>query len=211
MKISWISHACFKIETSKGVIIYTDPYKISSEQDKADLIIVSHSHFDHMERKSIKAVQKEDTKIVGPNSIFKDLEKYNGEGLELGKRYTFFGVTIKLVPAYTVQKSTHPQANQWAGYIIKADNKKVYHAGDTELIPEMKELQSENIDVALLPCGGTYTMDFQESISAALDIKPKIVIPMHNWDKDLTEFKTMLNQKDASIAVEILTDKTLEL
>ncbi|MFX0010453.1 MAG: MBL fold metallo-hydrolase, partial [Candidatus Hermodarchaeota archaeon] len=100
---------------------------------------------------------------------------------------------------------------QWTGTIITTAKKKIYHAGDTERIPEMKELSKKEITVAMLPCGGTYTMDFEEASDAALDIKPKIVIPMHNWGKDLQEFKKLMQKKDPEIRVEILEQKSLKI
>ncbi len=211
MEIFWITHACFKIKTEKGKIIYTDPYKIPKDEEKADIVIVSHSHSDHMDTKSINNILKDATLILKPVSISQKLAKYNGKGLEFGKEYEFNNIKIKPVPAYTLIKKTHPKDNDWMGYIITSDGIKIYHAGDTELIPEMKDLKSEKIKVTLLPCGGTYTMDFQEAVSAALDINPDIVIPMHNWNKDLNEFKELLNQRSPSIKVEILTNKTLKI
>jgi len=211
MEISWISHACFKIITENGKILYMDPYKIPKDEQKADIVIISHSHYDHMDHKSINNIMKEETIILGPFSISKELKRYSGKGLEFGKEYEFDDIKIKPVRAYTIKKKTHPKENNWMGYIITSDGIKIYHAGDTELIPEMKDLQSEKIKVALLPCGGNYTMDFQEAASAALDINPKIVVPMHNWDKDLNEFKELLNQRSSSIKVKILKDKNLKI
>jgi L-ascorbate metabolism protein UlaG (beta-lactamase superfamily) len=211
MEISWISHACFKITSENGKILYTDPYKIPKDEQKADFVIISHSHYDHMDHKSINNIIKEGTIVLGPLSISKELKKYNGKGLEFGQEYEFEDIKIKPVRAYTIEKNTHPKENNWMGYIITSDGIKIYHAGDTELIPEMRELQSENIKVALLPCGGTYTMNFQEAISAALEINPEIIVPMHNWDKNLNEFKELLNQRSPSIKVEILKDKNLKI
>ncbi|MFX0072183.1 MAG: MBL fold metallo-hydrolase, partial [Candidatus Hermodarchaeota archaeon] len=119
------------------------------------------------------------------------------------------GIKIQLVPAYTINKSTHPKSNEWAGTIIEIEGKRIYHAGDTERIPEMKEF--ENITVAMLPCGGRFTMDFEESCAAALDINPEIVVPMHNWNKNLDEYKTLFTEKNAEIRVEILENKTLKI
>jgi L-ascorbate metabolism protein UlaG (beta-lactamase superfamily) len=105
----------------------------------------------------------------------------------------------------------HPQKNKWAGTIIGVDGNVIYHAGDTERIPEMKDLRKKSIDVAMLPCGGTYTMDFDESSDVAVDIKPKIVIPMHNWKEDVNKYVKILASKDPDIKVEILEDRTLRI
>lgn len=203
-EISIISHACFKIKSEDGTIIYTDPYEIPDDEEKADIIIPSHSHYDHFDGNAVKKVKKEDTKVIGPKSIAKKLEQFKGEGLEIGDSKEIGNIKITLVPAYTIKKSTHPKSNNWAGSIIEVDGKKIYHAGDTERIPEMKKLKDKDITVALLPCGGTYTMDMEEASKAALDISPKILIPMHNWDKDMTEIKQILAEKNSDIQVEIL-------
>ena len=121
---------------------------------------------------------KDSTILLGPVSISNDLDKFNGKGLKLGEVFEVDDIKIQLVPSYTIKKATHPKSNEWAGTIIETEGKRVYHAGDTERIPEMKDLK--DITVALMPCGGKFTMDFEESCSATLDFKPKIVVPMHN-------------------------------
>lgn len=211
MEIEWFGQAAFKIKIFSGRIIYLDPYNISKGAEKADIIVTSHSHGDHFDSSSIKKLMKEDTILLGPASISDNLKKFNGQPLEIGDSFNYKDLSIELVPAYTIRKSTHPKSNEWAGMIIESGNKSIYHAGDTERIPEMKDLAERNITVALLPCGGTYTMDFEEAIEAAIDIKPEIVVPMHNWGKDLNKFKELLEQKDPTIKVEILENKTLQI
>jgi L-ascorbate metabolism protein UlaG (beta-lactamase superfamily) len=115
------------------------------------------------------------------------------------------------MPSYNIKKPNHPKVNGWAGTILRSGGKSVYHAGDTERIPEMKSLANKNITVALIPCGGTYTMDFDEATDSAVDIQPEIAVPMHNWNKDLNEFKELLNKKDPKIKVEILSEKSLKV
>jgi len=209
MKISWLGHATFKIITNSGTIIYLDPYEIPTGLEKADIIISSHSHGDHMDGASIREISKDSTIVIGPESESDNLAKFNGKGLKFGEIFEVEDVKIQLVPAYTIKKRSHPKRKGWAGIIIKTEGKRIYHAGDTERIPEMKDLK--NIDVAMLPCGGTYTMDFDESTDAVCDINPKIAIPMHNWGKDLNKFKEMLKNKNPDITVEILEDKDLQL
>ncbi len=147
---------------------------------------------------------KDDTIVIGPESASSNLQEFNGTPLKLNDSIDYKDLSIELVPAYTIKKPTHPKNNKWAGIIVSAEGKCVYHAGDTEKIPEMKELASRKITVALMPCGGTYTMDFDESTDATIDVQPEIVVPMHNWGKDLTEFKKLLEKKDPNIKVEIL-------
>lgn len=211
MEIFWLGHASFKIKMFSGRIIYLDPYNIKNGEEKADIIVSSHSHGDHFSRSDIKKIWKNDTILLGPVSIANSLTKFDGQALEIGEIFAYKDFTIELFPAYTIKKSTHPKSNNWIGTIIESAGKSVYHAGDTERIPEMKELANRKITVALLPCGGTYTMDFEEATDAALDIQPEIVVPMHNWEKDLTPFRGLMAKKDSKIKVEILTKKSLKI
>ncbi|MFX0046764.1 MAG: MBL fold metallo-hydrolase [Candidatus Hermodarchaeota archaeon] len=211
MEIFWLGHASFKIKMFSGRIIYLDPYNIKDGEEKADIIISSHTHGDHFSRSDIKKIWGDNTILLGPVSIENNLKKFDGQGLQFGEEFTYKDFSIELVPAYTIKKGTHPKSNNWSGTIIESGGKSVYHAGDTERIPEMKDLKDRKITVALLPCGGTYTMDFEEASDAALDIKPEIVVPMHNWDKDLNSFKEIMAKKDPNIRVEILTEKSLKI
>jgi L-ascorbate metabolism protein UlaG (beta-lactamase superfamily) len=210
MQITWLNHAAFKIKTNSGALLYLDPYQISDDE-KADVIIISHTHGDHFSKSDIKKIWKDDTILIGPKSIERNLEKFNGKTLNIGEKFSYKDFQIELVPAYTIKKSTHPKDNEWSGTIIESEGKIVYHAGDTEKIPEMQNLSNRKVTVALLPCGGTYTMDFEEATDAAMDIKPEILVPMHTWGADLNKFKKMMNEKDPSIRVEILENKSLEI
>jgi L-ascorbate metabolism protein UlaG (beta-lactamase superfamily) len=211
IEIFWLGHACFKVKLHDGRNIYLDPYQLKENEEKADIIVCSHNHGDHFSKSDIKKIWKDDTILIGPESIKRDLDKFKGKPLGIGEKLNIEDFTIELFPAYTIKKATHPKANQWSGTIITAANKKIYHAGDTERIPEMKELSKEGILVAILPCGGTYTMDFEEATDAALDIKPRILVPMHNWGKDLQGFKKIMMKKDPNIQVEILEHRSLKI
>ena len=178
MDIFWLGHAAFKIKT-KDKVIYLDPYKIK-EGEKADIVVSTHNHGDHFDATSIKKLKKENTIVIGPASISNDLQKFDGKGLNFFEPYEIEDIKIELIPSYNVKKQNHPKSAEWAGIIVEAEGKKIYHAGDTERIPEMKDLASRNIDVGLFPCGGTYTMDFDESTDCVVDVKPRIAIPMHN-------------------------------
>ncbi len=146
------------------------------------------------------------TVVIGPESIASSLKKFDGTPLKIGDSFNYKDLSIELVPAYNIKKPNHPKRNEWAGIIVNMEDKSVYHAGDTERIPEMKELANRNITVAMMPCGGTYTMDFEESTDSIIDVKPQIAIPMHNWGKDLTKFKELLEKKDPKIKVVILEE-----
>jgi len=211
LEIFWLGHAAFKVITDSGRVIYLDPYQLKEGEEKADIIVSSHSHGDHFSAGDIKKIMKDDTVVLGPESISSNLEQFGGKPIRLGDSFDYKDLSIELIPSYNVKKANHPKSNGWAGTIIRSEDKSVYHAGDTERIPEMKDLADKNITVALLPCGGTYTMDFDEATDCAVDIKPEIAVPMHNWGKDMKEFKDLLNKKDPNIKVEILTDKSLKI
>lgn len=171
--IHWLGHDCFKI--ASDVIIYTDPYNIK-KQDKADIILITHEHFDHCSSDDIKKIQTKDTVIVAPTDC---VSKLTGtvKTIKTGETITVKGITIHAVPAYNTNKQFHPKSKGWVGYVITVNKTSIYLAGDTDYIPEMKSLK--NIDIALLPVSGTYVMTAEEAAQAALAIKPKVAIPMH--------------------------------
>jgi L-ascorbate metabolism protein UlaG (beta-lactamase superfamily) len=163
LKITWLNHASFKIK-NQGMVIYLDPFKISFGE-KADLILVTHDHFDHYDERSIEILKKEETEIL-----------IGGKNIKEGEEKEVNGVKIKAVPAYNLVKPFHPRG-KGVGYLIEIEGKKIYHAGDTDRIPEMAELGE--IDLALLPIGGTYTMNEVEAAEAVKLFSPQKVIPMH--------------------------------
>ncbi|MFW9771118.1 MAG: MBL fold metallo-hydrolase [Candidatus Heimdallarchaeota archaeon] len=211
MEIFWLGHAAFKIKMFSGSIIYLDPYNIKEAKEKADIVVTSHTHGDHFSKADIEKVWQDNTILIGPESIASSLKAFNGKPLRIGDSFDYKDLRIELFPSYTIKKPTHPKNNQWSGTIIESGTKSVYHAGDTERIPEMKVLAKRNITVALLPCGGTYTMDFEESTDAAIDIKPQVVVPMHSWGADLNKYKEIMKKKDPNIRVEILENKSLRI
>lgn len=174
LKITWLHHASFLIESGEKVI-YIDPFKIQ-EGPKADCILLTHDHFDHMDRESIEALSKNETQIVGSESLKKSqitsIIIAEGEAVKAGD------CMVKAVPAYNVGKSFHQKGTGKVGFLLEIDGTVVYHAGDTDWIPEMTQL-SGTVDVALLPIGGTYTMDVKAAVQAVASVKPEVVIPMH--------------------------------
>lgn len=192
--IKWLGHDTFKITGEK--VIYTDPFQIK-KSDKADIILVTHEHYDHFSPEDIKKLLSPDTvvvltadcsgKIKAKEIIVKPGDKINVQGIE-----------IEAVPSYNTNKKFHPKEKGWVGYIFKVSGKRIYLAGDTDYIPEMKTFK--DIDVALLPVSGTYVMTAEEAVQAALDIKPKIAIPMHygsivGSEKDALDFAEKLKGK----------------
>ncbi len=170
--IQWLGHDTFKVTGSK--IVYIDPYKIE-RSDVADIVCITHDHFDHCVPEDIAKVQGPNTTIVAPKDCLAKLEGKR-QALGVGEKVTIDGVEIEAVPAYNTNKEFHPRANDWLGFIITIDGVRIYHAGDTDHIPEMKSIRA---DIALLPVSGTYVMTAEEAVLAALDIKPGLAIPMH--------------------------------
>ena len=192
IKLHWLGHASFKI-TNK-LVIYIDPYLIPPTLEKADLILVTHEHFDHCAVDNIKKLVKDDTVIIATEDCIAKLAGLNVKGVRPNQTLEVKGIKIETVPAYNLNKNFHTKASNWVGYIIEIDGVRIYHAGDTDFIPEMKELK--NIDIALMPVGGTYTMNAKEAAEAVNSFKPKIAIPMH-WGEivgskaDAEEFKRL--------------------
>jgi L-ascorbate metabolism protein UlaG (beta-lactamase superfamily) len=170
--IHWLGHDAFKLTGEKTVFI--DPYELGSP-GRADIICVTHDHFDHCCPDEIKKLQGDQTVIIAPKDCLKKLSG-NRKAIRAGEKLDVQGVQIEAVPAYNTNKGFHPKANGWVGYVITLNRVRVYHAGDTDHIPEMKTIKA---DIALLPVSGTYVMTAEEAAQAALDIKPQIAIPMH--------------------------------
>jgi len=185
MTIEWLGHASFRI-TSQDIVIYIDPYEIAGEEPKADIILVTHSHYDHCSPQDIEKIAKEGTIVFLPADAQSKLSRISKElRLELaqpGFTREVGGVTVIAVPAYNTNKDFHPRDEEWLGYIVRLGNVAVYHAGDTDIIDEMQDISSlakaEKL-IALLPVGGTYTMNADEAARAASIIKPTIAVPMH--------------------------------
>lgn len=171
--IQWLGHDGFAIKTETATIVI-DPFELASPVP-ADILLITHSHYDHCSVDDINAVKNPSTVIV---TEAESARKLSGDirVVKPGETVQVKGFSIEAVPAYNIDKSFHPKANNWLGFIVTIDGKRVYHAGDTDLIPEMDDL---SVDVALLPVSGTYVMTADEAIEAAKRLKPEIAIPMH--------------------------------
>lgn len=200
MKLKWLGHASWKVNAG-GKTIYIDPYQ-GDYDEKADLILATHSHSDHLDPEKVKLVQGRDTIIVSPADAALKV-KTSVKSLKPGEKASFGPVTIEAVEAYNIRRFRSPghpfhPKGLGVGYLIKAEGKTVYHVGDSDFIPEMKDLKG--IDVLLIPSGGTYTMDNSEAAEATIAIHPKVAIPMHIWDTNPGEFtKKVESQSDIKV------------
>ncbi len=175
--IHWLGHDTFRIDAG-GVVIYTDPFRIGGGKaaPKADLILISHEHYDHCSPEDVDKIATEDTVVLAPADCIGKFPKGKTQAVKPGDKLTAHGVEVEVVPAYNIGKKFHPMENRWVGYIFKAGGRRIYIAGDTDHIPEMKGFRA---DIALLPVSGTYVMTAEEAAQAALEIKPEIALPMH--------------------------------
>jgi len=199
-KVVWLGHDGFRIDGSKTV--YIDPFQIS-DGPKADLILISHEHFDHCSPDDVAIIQKSDTVIITEKD---SVPKLSGDVRVIapGESVVVDDIKIEAVPSYNIDKDFHPKANGWLGFVIEMDGVRLYHAGDTDVIPEMKSL---DVDIALLPVSGTYVMTADQAVTAALDINPKLAIPMHfgaivGDSNDADAFKKALEGKVAVTVLE---------
>ena len=195
LSIRWLGHASFQIK-AKGKNIYIDPYE-GGYAENADVILVTHSHHDHFDVSKINEARRENTIFVAPADC---TQKIGGEvsTLKPGKKTVLRGINVEAVEAYNYKRFRSPSIpyhpkDIGVGYLITAEGKTIYHAGDTDLIQEMRQLES--VYLALFPIGGTYTMDVTEAVEAATVINPKMVIPMHLLDADPMKFKRELEAK----------------
>lgn len=193
-RIKWLGHDGFEI-TTDDLTLMIDPFQVAGQR-QADIILVTHAHYDHCSVGDI-------AKLVKPTSVIvtepESAEKLTGHCKDIrivkpGDRLTVSGISIEAVPAYNVNKHFHPKANNWLGFIVTIDGVRVYHAGDTDLIPEMSGM---SVDIALLPVSGTYVMTADEAVEAAKAIGPRTAIPMHynsivGSDADARMFKEAL-------------------
>lgn len=211
IEITWLGHDCFLFDYD-GKKIYVDPFKLDEGAKIADLVCITHEHFDHCSIEDLRRVVGPETVIVCPQECLGKVNKVHPEGvyaISAGESHTLKGIEITAVPAYNTNKFRdgetvfHPQEDGKLGYVIAFGETHVYHAGDTDEIPEMRDVQC---DVALLPVSGTYVMTAEEAAEAARTLAPKLAIPMHygsivGTSHDAERFKRLL---DGEVRVELL-------
>ncbi|HUV33515.1 MAG TPA: MBL fold metallo-hydrolase, partial [Candidatus Desulfaltia sp.] len=203
MEIKWLGHASWKIKTG-GKVIYIDPYE-GSYDEKADLILSTHHHDDHCKPDKVMQARGDKTVIVAPPECGKKLG-VPVKSLKPGEKTTVGPVTVEAVEAYNYKRFRSPGTpfhprGVGVGYLVKAEGKTVYHAGDTDFIEEMRKLKG--VDLALMPSGGTYTMDASEAAEATIAVNPKQAVPMHIWDTDPAEYKKKV-EAGSSTKVQIM-------
>ena len=175
-RFTWFRQSAY-LWRGDGLTVYIDPWMVTTD-DPADVIFITHAHFDHYQHEDIEKIRKDGTKIVAPQDIARELSGdvtpvSPGDSLEVQ------GIKIQAVPAYNVVEErlqAHPKENNWVGYILSLGENTYYHAGDTD---HLSELESVRTDVAFVPIGGTFTMDPGEAAGLAKAINPKIAVPMH--------------------------------
>jgi L-ascorbate metabolism protein UlaG (beta-lactamase superfamily) len=197
--IEVLCHSSIKFNKEK--VIYIDPFKIDKNYNDADIIFITHDHYDHYSEEDIDKVKKDNTIIVAPEELYKKI-------INQGFREDFIipvepdesdiasDIQFETIPAYNTNKQFHPKGNNWLGYILEIDGIRYYIAGDTDITEENKQVKC---DIAFVPVGGTYTMDFKEAAQLVNEIKPKIAVPIHygsivGKNQDATDFIKLLHQ-----------------
>lgn len=177
-RLHWLGHDSFRFDGPP--VVYFDPWKLHGRLPPADLVLISHDHFDHCSPQDVKKVSGPHTVVVAAAAAAAQLPA--AKAVRPGDRLTVAGVEIEAVPAYNVNKFRspgvpfHPKEAGHVGYVVTVEGVRLYFAGDTDVIPEMGQM---NCDVALLPVSGTYVMTVEEAVEAARTLQPKIVVPMH--------------------------------
>jgi L-ascorbate metabolism protein UlaG (beta-lactamase superfamily) len=186
VQLDYLGHSGFLISTASEKRIAIDPYMISDLPFKADIILITHSHYDHCSIKDITALAREGTTIFIPadaQSKITRIEKINMQIIEAGDQAVIGNIKIEAIPAYNLKKSFHQKEDDWLGYIVKIGDVIIYHAGDTDKIPEMEKLtgygKQGNEFIILLPVSGNFVMDADEAVEVAKMLKPTLAIPMH--------------------------------
>ena len=175
-----LCHSCLRFNFDNK-IIYTDPFGIEKNYNDADIIFITHNHYDHFSDEDIKRVRKENTTIVVPEDTYQQaidigFKKENIVLVTPNNKYQIDAIRFETIPAYNTNKGFHPKRNGWVGYIIENNNTRYYIAGDTDITEENRKVKC---DIAFVPVGGTYTMTAEEAAELVNEIKPKMAMPIH--------------------------------
>ena len=178
-KIQVLCHSSIRFDKEK--IIYFDPFKIEKNYNDANYIFITHDHYDHYSEEDIDKVIKEDTILIAPEKILEKMQKHGYKNNNIitvkpNNQYSEKGIKFETMPAYNINKQFHPKENEWVGYVLELNNINYYIAGDTDITEENRKVKC---DVAFVPVGGTYTMDYKEAAQLINEIKPKVAVPIH--------------------------------
>jgi L-ascorbate metabolism protein UlaG (beta-lactamase superfamily) len=207
--LDWLGHAAFRIRLGRATV-YIDPYRISEDAPPADLILITHGHYDHFSPQDVERLSGRDTWLVGPAAV---AERVSGQVHRIGPGETLDdelvrGLHISAVAAYNTSKRDpdgnpfHPRDAGWVGYALNVRGERLYHSGDTDVIPEMDSVTG--VDVALLPVSGVYVMTAQEAAEAARRLQPRVAVPMH-WGSHIgTEHDARTFAAKAPVEVRIM-------
>jgi L-ascorbate metabolism protein UlaG (beta-lactamase superfamily) len=171
--ITWLGHAAFKIAASR--MIYIDPFELAGELEPADVILITHDHYDHCSPEDVAKIRGENTVIVAAGNCRGKLEG-DVRFVEAGESVMLEGLTVEVIPAYNVTKPHHPKEAGGVGFVVTVDDTRIYHAGDSDAIPEMEDVEA---DIAMIPVSGVYVATAEEAVEAANKIDADVVIPMH--------------------------------
>lgn len=197
--IQVLYHSSIKINKDK--VIYIDPFKIVDDCHDADIIFITHSHYDHYSEEDINKIIKENTKIIVTSDLKEKVESITNSKniiiVQPNEKHCVEGINIETIPAYNTNKQFHPKHNNWVGYVIELNGLKYYIAGDTDITDENKQVKC---DVAFVPVGGTYTMTAEEAADLINIIKPKMAVPIHygsvvGTKQDATDFVNLLDKE----------------
>lgn len=198
-RLHWHGHDAFRVDGPP--VVYVDPFKLGEGVPPADLVLITHDHFDHLSVEDVAKIRTPQTVVVGAPEVAAKLTGV--QVLRAGEQRTFAGVPVAAVPAYNTNKQFHPKHTGKVGFLFTVAGVTFYHAGDTDLIPEMDGLQP---DVALLPVSGTYVMTAAEAAEAARRIAPRVAVPMHygtivGSDADAREFARLLDGSGVAVVI----------
>ena len=175
-RFTWFRQSAYRWD-GEGVVAYIDPWGVT-DPVPADVVFLTHAHFDHFSMEDLDKIRREDTRIFAPRDVADEL---SGDVVPVapGDDVGFGAISGHTVPAYNVAEDRldkHPKENRWVGYVLDLGGSTYYHAGDTDHLPELEEIQA---DVAFVPIGGTYTMDATEAAGLVKALGPQMAVPMH--------------------------------
>lgn len=194
--IVWFGHESILIRAGNKKI-FIDPWKLKDVKEKADIILITHSHFDHYSEDDIQKISTDKTILYSSEDVVSQTKVKNKKVIKPFEELKSDGIIIKAMPAYNKNKDFHPKRNNWLGFIVSYDNISVYVTGDSDDISNEFANKGEKINIAMVPVGGTYTMDANEAADFVNTIKPDIAIPIHWGDivgskSDAEKFKSLV-------------------